>query len=160
MRAALVLALAAMLAGCNGPELSGIATGLEPVPGAPLVAPFEATFAFEPFPGVPGNVGDELLRRIWRRMEREGLAVQKRPGGVASYRVVGALTAVSDDTTSQVFYVFDVVDPTGTRVHRIAGRALSDDSAGDPWANVTTDDLDVIARRVSALLRAWLYADG
>lgn len=122
-----------------------------------LESPLDASFAFEPFIGVPGNVGDDLLRRIWNRAEREGLAVVKRPGGVATYHVEGTLTAVSNDANSVVLYVFDVTDASGQRVHRITGRQQSDDGEADPWTAVKETDLDLIARKLAALLRAWLY---
>lgn len=160
-RALALIALSALMAGCDAPQLTGVAAGLGERMGAPerpLADPETATFAFEPFAGVPGNVGDDLLRRIWRRAEREGLAVVKRPGGAAMFTVEGTLTAVSDDTSATVFYVFDVKDVTGRRLHRISGRQRSEDTEGDPWAAVQGDDLDLIARRLAALLDAWLRA--
>jgi hypothetical protein len=103
-------------------------------------------------------MGDDLLRRLWERAEREGLTVVKRPGGTARFTVDATLTAVSDDTNSTVFYVFDVKDTAGRRLHRISGRQRSSKAAGDPWAAVEARDLDLIARRVAALLEAWLQA--
>ncbi|WP_420394551.1 hypothetical protein [Acuticoccus sp.] len=157
-----VLALAALVSACAAPQLTGIATGLAPrmaAPARPLAEPATATFAFAPFPGIPGNISDDLLVRIWQRAEREGLNVVKRPGGRALFTVEGTLTAVSDDNNAVLFYVFDVHDVAGRRLHRISGRKRSNASDGDPWASVQDADLDVIARRLAALLRAWLYAD-
>ena len=162
MRAALALLVVAALAGCDAPRLTGVATGVAAnvySPVEPVGTPEEASFAFEPFPGAPGNMADELTRRLWRSAEQEGLTVVKRPGGRALFRVEGTLTAVSEDTNSLVFYVFDVKDVSGRRVHRISGTKRSDSSDGDPWAGVEESDLDIIARRVAALLRAWLYSD-
>lgn len=160
-RAVALALVAAVAAGCDAPRPTGIAAGLGEgmaAPERPLADPATATFAFEPFEGVPGNVGDDLLRRMWRQSEREGLNVVKRPGGAALFTVEGTLTAVSDDTNSTVFYVFDVKDVTGRRLHRISGRQLSGSSDGDPWVGVEGGDLDLIARRVAALLDAWLNA--
>jgi hypothetical protein len=151
-----------MVAACDAPRLTGIAADLDQrfaAPERPLADPATATFAFEPFAGVPGNVGDDLLRRLWQRSEREGLNVVKRPGGPALFRVEGTLTAVSDDTNAVIFYVFDVTDVSGRRLHRITGRQRTEESDGDPWANVESRDLEFIARRVAALLDAWLHAD-
>lgn len=162
IRAALLLLVALAAAGCDAPRLTGIAQGLDEdmrAPRRPLSDPTLATFAFEPFPGVPGNLADDLLRRLWTQAEREGLAVVKRPGGASVFTVDGTLTAVSNDTNSLVFYVFDVKDVSGRRLHRISGQQPSDPALGDPWSGVETSDLDLIARRVAALLRAWLYAD-
>lgn len=162
MRGAVLVLLALVLAGCEAPRLTGIAEGLGEgmrAPRRPLTDPQAATFAFEPFPGMPGNLADDMLRRLWARAEGEGLTVVKRPGGAAVFFVDGTLTAVSDDTNSLVFYVFDVKDVNGRRLHRISGQQASDPSLGDPWSGVEAAALDTIARRVAALLRAWLYAD-
>ncbi len=157
--AALVLAL--LLAGCESPALTGIAAGLQErteAPRRPLTDPHLATFAFLPFEGVPGNIGDDLLRRLWKRMENKGLQVVKRPDGRALFTVEGTLTAVTDDNTSLVFYVFDIQDVSGTRLHRITGQQRSDGSDNDPWSNIADRDLDFIARRTAALINAWLNA--
>lgn len=153
---------AVLLAGCDGPNLTGNVTGVVDnpyAPVAPLGEPEDASFTFEPFLGVPGNVGDEMLTQLWRRVEDEGLTVVKRPGGRALFDVKGTLTAVSDDTNALIFYVFDVTDVSGRRLHRISGTKRSTSNSGDPWASVDSSDLDIIARRVAALLRAWIYSD-
>ena len=155
------LGLTLLLSACDAPRISGIAAGLGEgmrAPRPPLADPAQASFAFEPFPGVPGNLADDLTRRIWRQAEREGLTVVKRPGGAALFRVDGTLTAVSDDNNAQVFYVFDIRGVNGRLLHRISGQQRSEDAGGDPWAGVTREDLDVIATRLAALMRAWLYA--
>ncbi|MEM0907917.1 MAG: hypothetical protein AAGJ94_11170 [Pseudomonadota bacterium] len=159
---ALLIALVVLAVGaCESPRLSGIAADvgidLEPPTPAP-VDPSVATFAFLPIPGIPGDAADEMLRRLWTRAEREGLNVVKRPGGRALFTVEGTLTAVADDTNALVFFVFDVKDVEGKRLHRISGQQTSEESENDPWASVEERDIDLIARRVTALLRAWLYA--
>ncbi|XWN32327.1 MAG: hypothetical protein ROR55_04195 [Devosia sp.] len=162
VRALLILLLAGVLVGCDSPRLTGVSAGLGErlaLPAGPTVPPESATFYFEPFPGMPGNIADDLTRKMWRRAEREGLTVVKRPGGPAIYTIDGVLTATSDDTNLVIFYVFDVKDVTGKRIHRIAGEQTADRSGSDPWAGVDAVELDLIARRVVALLRAWLYSD-
>ncbi len=159
---AAALGLVMVLAACAAPNLTGIAAGVGEnvsAPRRPLADPELATFAFEPVPGVPVTVADELLRRMWRRAEREGLKVVKRPGGPALFTVEGTMTTVSDDTNSLIFFTFDVVDTSGRRLHRISGQQGSEETDGDPWSNVEDRDLDLIATRLAALLRAWLYAD-
>lgn len=161
IRAAALLSLALMLAACDAPSLTGVAAGVQDrveAPTRPLDNPDHATFAFLPFEGVPGNTGDNLLRRLWTRMDREGLQVVKRPNGRALFTVEGTLTAVTDDNTALVFYVFDIHDVSGRRLHRISGQQRSNGSDNDPWSNVADRDLDFIARRTAALINAWLNA--
>ncbi|MEM8552511.1 MAG: hypothetical protein AAGF45_09030 [Pseudomonadota bacterium] len=162
MIARIVLAamLCAALGGCSGDGLTGIAAGVREdmaAPVRPLADPSHASFAFLPFEGVPGNEGDELLRRLWAEAENEGLTVVKRPDGRALFTVEGAITAVSDDTNALIFYTFDVKDVHGRRLHRISGEQRTEESEV-VWGNVRGSDLDLIALRVAALLRAWLYA--
>jgi len=162
IRAAVALGLILVLAACAAPNLTGIAAGVGENVGAPrrpLADPAQATFLFEPIPGVPVSFADEFMRSIWRRAEREGLNVVKRPGGPALFRVTGTVTAVTDDTNSLIFFTFDVVDTAGRRLHRISGQQGSEETDGDPWSNVEDRDIDLIATRLAALLRAWLYAD-
>lgn len=162
MRAALVFLLMLGLGGCAGQGLTGIAAGVGEnmgPPRPPLVDPAEATFAFLPVPGIPVQAADELLSRIWRRAEREGLNVVKRPGGPALFTVEGTVVAVSDDTNSLIFFTFNVLDTSGRRLHTIKGQQGSEETDGDPWSNVEDRDLDLIALRLAALLRAWLYAE-
>lgn len=159
-----LLALLAILAlsACAAPSLTGIAAGLGEemrAPRSPVAHPHDATFHYNPFPGMPGNLADDMLRRLWQRSEDEGLNIVKRPGGPARFEIDGTLTAVSDDTTSHIFYVFDVRDVDGARLHRISGQQPSEPSLGDPWGAVDKVALDAIAVRTAALLRAWLYAD-
>ncbi|MEM8665761.1 MAG: hypothetical protein AAGF49_16775 [Pseudomonadota bacterium] len=156
-----VAALALALSACDGPQISGIAAGFREdmaPPRSPVANPHDATFYFNPFPGMPGNTADDLLRRLWKRTEDEGLLIVKRPGGPARFQIDGTMTAVSEDTTSLIFYVFDIRDVDGRRLHRISGQQPSGASLGDPWNAVDKDALDSIARRFAALLRAWVYA--
>lgn len=158
---ALIFAAALLVAGCNAAQISGIAAGFHEDSGrirAPLADASEASFAFQPLPGIPGNLADDMLRRLWDRAEQEGLIVVKRPGGASRFEVDGTLQAVSNDSNALIFYVFDVRDVSGRRLHRISGRQPSNASLGDPWAAVDDRALDAIAVRVAALLKAWLHA--
>lgn len=158
--AVLVLALCA----CNapGPGFTGVAAGIDDAmepPRRPAADPSTVTIAFQPVPGIPGNVGDELLRSLWEASEREGLTVVKRPGGRATFFVDANVAGVSDDTNGLVFYVFNVRDVTGRRLYRIYGQEATGSTGGDPFAGTTEQDLDLIARRAVVQLKAWLNAD-
>jgi hypothetical protein len=158
-QAALVVVVALLVAACGADRFSGI-TDLTP-PEARRSAPIDpasVTFAFAPFENIPGNVGDDLTRFLVDASRSEGLDVLRRPDAPATYRVDGVASAVSDDTNSIVFYVFDIYGEDGARLHRIRGQQSSAASRGDPWAGVQSADLRIIAARVAAQIRAWLSA--
>lgn len=154
-----MLAAAIAVAGCSGGDTVG---ELAPVPvasgpaGPSTVNSATASFAFEPFTGVPGNAADELVRRIADVSSREGLNVVRRVGAPATFRVKGYLTAVGNPTATTLSYIYDIYDASGRRLHRIAGQEPSGGTSGDPWSGVSAETLQVVAERTVAALKAWL----
>jgi len=134
-------------AGSTGPQASA---------PAPSVNPAEATIAFDPFTGAPGNIADALSRRIGAEARARNLRLVRRVGAPATYRVNGYLSASGDQSSTTLFYVFDVIDAQGNRAHRILGQEASAGAAGDPWAGIETETIDRAARRAVADLAAWL----
>ncbi|MDJ0931570.1 hypothetical protein [Breoghania sp.] len=154
------------LAGCAGnipPDLvggSGTPQRQQSAPPAESIAPSvpasQATFAFEPFVGVPGNTADSLSRRIGAEAKKEGLTIVRRIGAPATYRVKGHLSAVGNDTSSTIIYVFDVYGSNGQRLYRFSGQETSSETSGDPWSGIDSDTLDLLAKRTVLALESWL----
>jgi hypothetical protein len=157
-----VVAAAIIIAGCSSGDT---VSDLGPAPaqvgsaapvGSGVVNPGIASFAFEPFTGVPGNAADDLTRRLAVVSDREGLNLVRRVGAPATFRVKGYLTAIGNPTSTTISYIFDVYDASGRRLHRIAGQEPSGGTSGDPWSGITDDTLEVVAERTIAALKAWL----
>lgn len=129
-----------------------------PTTPAPYVANEQATFAFEPFIGAPGNVADDLSRQIGARARDEGLTLVRRVDLQATFRVKGYLSATGSPASSALFYVFDVFDAHGLRVTRISGSELTQGVSGDPWRSADNDALKRIAATSVMQLKAWLYS--
>lgn len=124
---------------------------------APAVAdPQKVTVAFEPFTGAPGNIADELSRAIGTEARKQDLKLVRRVGAPATFRVNGYLSASGDQSSTTMFYVLDVVDSGGNRVHRIVGQETAPGSSGDPWAGPNSDTLSRAARRAVTELAAWI----
>ncbi len=137
---ALSFAAALVLAACaNSPtppgNIAGPARG-SVVSAPPTVAPDKITYAFEPFTGAPGNIADELASNLGTEAHAQGLTLVRRVGAPATYRINGYLSATGDNSSVTLFYVFDVVDNAGNRVHRIVGQESSAGTSGDPWSGV------------------------
>lgn len=159
-RVATLLAFGLALAGC-APNPPGSPRVLVPAFADPTdhIDLTAMSFAIEPFEGVPGNAADQLTNKIAETARREGLTVVLRPGAPARFRLKGWLTAVGNDTSTTVVYVYEVLGEDGRRLHRIDGQEPSDGSDGDPWASVTDDTITIIAERTVAALKAWLARD-
>ncbi|MBA5775755.1 hypothetical protein H2509_01295 [Stappia sp. F7233] len=123
----------------------------------PTVAPDKISYAFEPFTGAPGNIADELSGYLGNEAHAQGLTLVRRIGAPATYRINGYLSATGDSSSITLFYVFDVVDNAGNRVHRIVGQESAPGSAGDPWSGIDSETLRRTAQRAIASLRAWAY---
>ena len=99
LRAA-VPALALLLAACAGdPTPPAYVSGSRSQPAAvpvPSVPADQATFAFEPFTGAPGNIADALSRQIGAEARNQNLRLVRRVGAPASYRINGYLSASGD----------------------------------------------------------------
>ncbi len=157
----LTIATMAILAGCAANPIppSSIGDMIETKSAHPTVSPEKATFAFEQLTGVPGNIADNLSEKLGNRAAAADLNLVRRAGAPATYRVKGFLTAAGDQYTTNVFYVFDIIDVNGNRVHRIDGQEQTNGNSGDPWADVSNDALKRIASRTIASLKAWLHSN-
>ncbi|MBC2860620.1 hypothetical protein H7H34_16355 [Stappia sp. 28M-7] len=159
MRAA-APAFALLLAACAGNPVppayvsdTRTQASATPVPSVPAD---QATFAFEPFTGAPGNIADALSRQIGAEARNQNLRLVRRVGAPATYRINGYLSASGDQSQTTLFYVFDVVDAGGNRLTRIVGQESAPGSSGDPWSGIDDEALNRAARRSIAELAAWL----
>ena len=153
------LVMGGALIGCTGTADSGSRTGAPPAPIAtapPNVDPAQATFAFEPFIGMPVNLADEFARAIGVEASRAGLRVVRRVGAPATFRVQGFLSAAGSRAGTEIFYVFDVFDSSKQRIARFVGREPGGSGTGDPWDGVNSSVVDSLARRVVMQIAAWL----
>lgn len=153
-------ALALLLSACAGDPLPPAYVSENSAPTssapAPSVPADQATVAFEPFTGAPGNIADALSRQIGNEARSQNLRLVRRVGAPATYRINGYLSASGDQSSTTLFYVFDVVDSAGNRLHRILGQESAPGSSGDPWSGVDDDALNRAARRSVAELAAWI----
>ncbi len=152
---------ALILAGCSADvsqpvTAAAVPAKTQPAAPAPSVPAGQATFAFDPFIGAPGNIADDLSRKIGAAARREDLKVARRSDARATYRVRGYLSAAGDNTATVLVYVYDIYDASNRRVHRLTGQESSNGSAGDPWAGISGSTLQTVATRTVDSLKTWI----
>ncbi|WP_181706730.1 hypothetical protein [Chthonobacter rhizosphaerae] len=172
-RTAAVLATGALaallLAGCqNGTASKVTANAAAPTartlntppeavsPTVPPIPAAQATLRFDQVLGVPTNKADSLATDLGRYARGRNLTLVRRGDPTASYRVLGYLSAVGGDEATNVTYVWDILDASGNRLHRITGIEIAGKADADPWSGVNEAVLNAVAARTVEQIYAWL----
>jgi hypothetical protein len=147
----------------------GTAPGTATGPQAPAAAPqnpgqtqaalpsgqVRGQIRFMPVIGAPVNAVTPLSRQLAVEARNRGLAILSAsdPGG--DHVLKGYFSADNFNGQTTVFYVWDILDPAGTRLTRIQGQEVFPGGSGDPWASVPADVMERIATRTMADYTAW-----
>jgi hypothetical protein len=110
---------------------------------------------FMPVIGAPVNAVTPLSRQLAVEARNRGLAILSAsdPGG--EHVLKGYFSADSFDGQTTVYYVWDILDPSGTRLTRIQGQESFPGGSGDPWASVPAGVMEKIATRTLSDYIAW-----
>ena len=167
---AFVLAAVLVLAGCTSAQDVLEPTALlgdvaNPLPQAMFSPPSEQQVAaiqtdarvrFTPVIGATEEASAPLSRRLAERATLRGIALAEAEDGTATHILKGYFSAISERGGTTVIYVWDVMDATGTRVHRIQGQANSPVSQSQGWDGVDARTMEAIADQTVEQLAAWL----
>lgn len=110
---------------------------------------------FAPVIGAPANVLPALSSRLEARARQAGIPIIKSASG-ASIMMKGYFSAIADDGKTTVIYVWDVLDPSGNRLHRIQGQQAAPGGNGDGWSSVTPATMEAVADSTINQLATWL----
>ncbi|PWL17084.1 hypothetical protein DKP76_13715 [Falsochrobactrum shanghaiense] len=184
-----LLLLAGMLAACNStesalniegagqqtsqasgqpetPETSTApAPAAAPAAGSPAQQP-QRTAALKPgklhiapIIGAPLNVVTPLTHRINDDARARGIELAGNGATDAAYVMKGYFSVLSEDNQTTVLYVWDVLDASGNRLHRIQGQEKVPGAASDSWSIVPPSAMQAIADRTIEEYASWLAAN-
>lgn len=68
----------------------------------------------------------------------------------------GYFSAIAEGNVTTIIYVWDVLDASGTRVHRIQGQDKAGGTNGEGWSAVSDADMRRVAERTIADLSTWM----
>jgi hypothetical protein len=125
-------------------------------PAPPPIPAAQALFSFETLLGVPTVKADTLAQGIGSYARASNLTLVRRGDPTATYRVLGFLSAVGGTGDTTVSYVWDIMDTSGNRVHRITGVEIAGKGEGDPWTGVNDQVINAIAARTVEAIHAWV----
>ncbi len=115
-----------------------------------------ARVQFAPVVGASGEASAPLAARLSTRASARGITLVGAGESSPTHVMKGYFSAFSDDGQTTVIYVWDVLDPAGTRVHRIQGQASAPSRGGEGWPSVDTSTMETIADRTVDDLATWL----
>lgn len=159
----MVLLLAGLLAACNSTESALDIQGSNKDTGqaattapsnAPVAtpAPQRATLKpgklhIAPIVGAPVNVVTPLTHRMNDDAKAMGIELAGNNDPSAAYVIKGYFFVLSEDNQTTVLYVWDVLDASGNRLHRIQGQEKAQGAAADSWSVVPASAMQAIADR-------------
>lgn len=144
----------------NQVQTTGIANDNAPTPPVATqeVASLDTSKAmtFLPFEGAPQSKASSLTRLLNSSAQENGLVILPATRAGAKYRVKGYFSALNDGNGTLMVYVWDVVDGTGKRLHRINGRERTGTSKTDPWQAITDKEIKRVAKTTTSRLKTWV----
>jgi len=140
------------------PEIAGqqAAPGAVVASNAPTAAPEIARVHFAPVVGVSVGKVEPLSKRLGPAGSANGIRLVPADAGEITHELKGYFSAFSENDTTIVIHVWDVITPSGQRVHRIQGQETVAGATPDPWASVQPATMEAIADKVIAAYAAWL----
>lgn len=145
------------------PQSFPLAPPATAVPAAPTQAPTQvaaittnARVRFAPVVGAPSSASTPMASRISARAGQRGIGLTGADDAAATHVLKGYFSVISDAGERTVIYVWDVLDPAGTRIHRIQGQAKGPAGQGEGWDGVQPATMETIADQTVDQLATWL----
>lgn len=112
-----------------------------------------------PIVGAPVNIVTPLTHRINDDAKAKGVELAGVNDTSAAYVMKGYFSVLSEDNQTTVLYVWDVLDASGNRLHRIQGQEKVQGAAADSWSVVQPATMQAIADRTMQEYSTWLAAN-
>ena len=161
--AALITGLGIGLGGCEtGASLFGGSSSSASSDGTSIAAQVPAAvapakIAVAPVFGPSETIAKSLHGQMVTAIEQQKITVAKNTTDKSEYTLRGYFLSSKKGNKTSISYVWDVTDPTGKRLNRIAGEELVDTASGrDPWTSVTPQVGEKIASKTATNLSTWL----
>lgn len=134
-----------------------LATQTTPEPNTQIAAlNTSQSLTFLPIEGAPTTAVTDLTKSLRASADQKGLSILPATQSGAKYQIKGYFSALNDGSGTLVVYVWDVLDSSGKRLHRINGQERTGDSKPNPWLAITDVELERVSDRTTDSLKAWI----
>ena len=120
----------------------------------------KGTIRFLPIIGAPVQAVTPLSKELGASARGNGLTIKSSSDQTAEHVLKGYLSAFSDGGKVTVVYVWDVLDNSGARLHRIQGQESVRGDSADAWSAVPPDVMREIGVATIAEYMKWRQAQG
>jgi hypothetical protein len=120
----------------------------------------KGSIRFLPIIGAPVAAVTPLSRELGNSARSNGLTIKASSDATSEHVLKGYLSAFSDGKQVTVVYVWDVLDNSGARLHRIQGQESVPGRSGDAWAAVPPEVMQQIGVSTIAEYMKWKGAQG
>lgn len=110
---------------------------------------------FLPIIGAPVQAVTPLSRQLGAEARARGLTIKSASDASSEHILKGYFSAFSDSGNVTITYVWDILDASGGRLHRIQGQEIVPSGAQDPWAGVPASVMQQIATKSMAEYVSW-----
>ncbi|MBP1852615.1 hypothetical protein [Rhizobium halophytocola] len=108
-------------------------------------SPSGQSIRFLPIIGAPVEKVTPLSHQLGADARARGITIRGSEDNASDYILKGYLSAFADGGKINVVYVWDVLDASGARLHRIQGQERVAGESADPWAAVPSSVMQRIA---------------
>jgi hypothetical protein len=115
----------------------------------------KSTIRFLPIIGAPVQAVTPLSKELGASARGNGLTIKGSSDETAEHVLKGYLSAFADGDKVTVVYVWDVLDNSGARLHRIQGQQSVKGGGSDAWAAVPADVMREIGTATIAEYVTW-----
>ncbi|HTO32740.1 MAG TPA: hypothetical protein VL202_16405 [Pararhizobium sp.] len=121
------------------------------------IAPAAATgsIRFLPIIGAPVGAVTPLSKQLGSEARSHGLTIKSGSDPSSRHILKGYFSAFKDGNRTTVIYVWDVLDNSGNRLHRIQGQDVVEGSAADLWSAVPPQIMQGIATKTINAYLGW-----
>lgn len=110
---------------------------------------------FLPIIGAPVQAVTPLSKQLGASARSQGLAIKSSTDKTSDHILKGYFSALNDGGKTTVVYVWDILDGSGNRLHRIQGQDSVANTAADPWSAVPAETMEAIASQTIDAYIEW-----
>ncbi|THK37555.1 hypothetical protein EHS39_13000 [Ensifer sp. MPMI2T] len=121
----------------------------------PAAASGSAGIRFLPIIGAPVEAVTPLSKQLGADARAQGLAIKGSADKTSEHILKGYFSALNDGGKTTVVYVWDILDGSGNRLHRIQGQDTVASTAAEPWSAVPPETMQAIATKTIKAYLDW-----